>query len=248
MTKPDTVVTPEPPARGSILFADDDAQVRSGVGQCLIRAGFACDFASSGAEAAEALGTKEYDVLLSDINMPGNSQLELIEKMPGVSEGLPVILLTGSPTVETASRSVRLRVMAYLTKPPDMDELCRLLDAAVAERRNLRVLKDSRQRLQDWEREIGRIQALLQQVTPANRQATMQSYVRLTLRQLVVGLMDLEHLLIHDGERLGTDTAVEKQELINAVRKTISVLGHTKDHFKSKELGELRKELENLLR
>jgi len=233
-------------SRGRILFADDDEQVRAGIGQCLTRAGFACEFASTGAEASEQLRTKDFDVLLADINMPGNAGLELIEALPAVLEGLPVILLTGNPTVETATRSVRLRIMAYLTKPAEINELIRLLDTAVAEWRNLRVLKDSRQRIQDWDREIARLLLLLQQPAAPGRQDTMRSYVRLTLRQLVVGLIELEHLLIHDGERLGTDEVVEKQELLNAVRKTVGVLHKTKDHFKSKELGELRKQLESL--
>jgi hypothetical protein len=137
--------------------------------------------------------------------------------------------------------------MAYLAKPPDLDELCRLLDLAVAERRNLRLLKDNRRRLHDWDGEIERLQRLLQQSPASGRQPAMQSYVRLTLRHLIVGLVDLEHLLIHEGENLGTDAAVEKQELLNAVRKTVGVLEKTKDHFKSKELGELRKELTALL-
>ena len=243
----EVAMPPSATSRGRILFADDDEQVRAGIGQCLKRAGFACDFASSGAEASERLRTNEYDVLLSDINMPGNAELELIENLPVVLEGLPVILLTGSPTVETASRSVRLRVAAYLTKPADVDELIRLLDAAVAERRNLRVLKDSRHRIQEWDREIARLQLLLQQPSAPGRETTMQSYVRLTLRQLVVGLIELEHLLIHDGERLGTDEVIEKQTLLKAVRKTVGVLQKTKEHFKSKELGELRKELESII-
>jgi len=62
-----------------------------------------------------------------------------------------------------------------------------------------------------------------------------------------VGLIELEHLLIHEGERMGTDEAVEKQAFRNAIRKTIGVLQKTRDHFKSKELGELRKELESLV-
>jgi DNA-binding response OmpR family regulator len=247
MQKMDAVAHPGTSGRGKLLFADDDEQVRGGIGKNLTRAGFQCDFAASGAAAAELLRSKEYDVLLSDINMPGNFGLELIEHLPAGLEGLPVILLTGSPTVETAARSVRLRVMAYLTKPPNLDELFRLLDMAVAERRNWRVLNDSRQQLQNWDRELERIQRLLQQSTDADRQTAMQSYLRLTLRQLVVGLIELEHLLIHDGERLGTDQAVERQELLSAVRKTVGVLQKTKDHFKSKELGELRKELETLL-
>jgi CheY-like chemotaxis protein len=247
MEEIDIGASPSGASLGRILFADDDEPMRSSLGKCLVRMGFECDFADSGEQAIERLRSKTYDVLLSDIQMPGNDDLELIENIAGVSEGLPVILLTGDPSVATATRSVRLRVTAYLTKPPDVEELCRLLRAAVEESRNLRVLKDNRQRIQDWDREIVRLQKLLQQSPAAGRQAAMQGYVRLTLRNLVVSLIELENLLIHDGERLGTDAAVQTLELFNALRKTVGVLQKTKDHFKSKELGELRKELENLL-
>lgn len=238
---------PNPTPRGRILFADDDESFRLGVSGCLMRTGFTCDCANSAAEAIELLRANDYDVLLSDINMPGNSGLELIGNIPAINEGLPVILLTGDPSLATATRSVRLRVMAYLTKPPDIEELCQLLDSAVSERRNLRLLKDTRQRLQDWDREIERIQSWLQKTPAPDRQAAMQRYLRLSVRQVVVSLIELENLLIHDGEQLGTDQAVEKRELLNALRKTVGTLKKTKDHFKSKELGELRKELETLL-
>ena len=232
---------------GRILFADDDEQFRLGLGKRLIKAGFACDFAGSASEAVDMLKKNSYDVLLADINMPGNVGLELIESIPAIREGLPIILLTGNPTVETAMRSVTLRVTAYLTKPPDFDALCKLLNAAVADAQDLRVIKDSRQRLQTWDQEIEHIQKLVSQVPGPGRQAAMQSYLRLALRNLVVGLVELEYLLINDGQRLGTDQALEKQELLNAVHKTIRTLQKTRDHFKSKELGELRKELENLV-
>jgi ActR/RegA family two-component response regulator len=232
---------------GKILFADDDEQFRLGLGKRLVRAGFECDFVSSAAEAVERLRAQNYDVLLSDINMPGNAGLEMIEAIPAVSAGLPIILLTGYPTVATATRSVQLRIAAYLSKPPDFDELCRLLHAAVAERRNLRLLDDSRRRLHDWDHEIEHVQQLLQQPAATGRELAMRSYLRLTLRHLAVSLIELENLLIDQGDRLGTDQAVEKQELHNAVRKTVGVLQKTKDHFKSKDLGELRKELEILL-
>lgn len=230
-----------------ILFADDDEQFRAGLGKRLTKAGFECDFAGSASEVIERLKAREYDALLSDINMPGNSGLELIETVPAIIEGLPIILLTGNPTVATASRSVRLRVAAYLTKPPDFNELCGLLRAAVAERRSLEILKGSRARLQNWDQQIEHIQKLLQQSPAMDSESAMQSYLRLNLRHLVVGLVELENLLIHDGKRLGTEQALQKQELLNAVRKTIGVLEKTRDHFKSKELGELRKDLEALM-
>jgi len=236
-----------PLARGKILFADDDESFRTGLGKRLTRVGFACEMAGSATETIALLESEEYDALLSDINMPGNVGLEMIQSLPAVSGGLPVILLTGNPTLETATRSVRLRVKAYLTKPPDFEELCALLDLAVVDCRSLRVLKDSRQRLRDWDHEIEHIQHLLQQSGAADRQPTMQGYLRLTLRNLVVGLIELENLLSRSGEQLDTAQLVEKQSLLEGVRKTIGVLQKTKDHFKSKELGELRKDLERLI-
>ncbi|HEV2695624.1 MAG TPA: response regulator [Verrucomicrobiae bacterium] len=239
----------KPPEKssGKILFADDDEQFRIGLGKRLLRAGFECDFAASAAEAVSLLQANEYDVLLSDINMPGNARLEMIENLPALVAGLPVLLLTGSPTMETATRSVRLRVTAYLTKPPEFEELCQLLRKAAAEQRDARVVSGSRRRLQDWDADLAHIQKLIQQHPGPGRAAAMQSYLRLTVRNLVVGLIELEHLLVHDGSRLGTDQALEKHELLNAVRKTVGVLEQTRAHFKSKELGELRKELESLL-
>jgi CheY-like chemotaxis protein len=243
----DSIVQTPASTRGRILFADDNEPFRLGVAKWLTKNGYACDVVGTGAEAIERLRTVDYDVLLTDINMPGNAGLELIESLPSVIAGLPVILLTGNPTVETASRSVRLRVLAYLTKPPAFDELLQLIKFAVGERWNARMLQASRVRIQNWDREVERLQQLLQQPAGADRQTAMQSYLRLTLRNLVVGLVELENLLVQDGERLGTDELMEKQGLQQAVRKTIAVLQRTKDHFKSKELGELRRELEALI-
>ncbi len=132
---------------GRILFADDDEGFQLGLGLRLRKSGFECDFAKSGSEAVGLLRTKEYDVLLSDIHMPGNVDLELIESLPAIIDGLPIILLTGRPTVETASRSVRLRVSAYLTKPPDFEELRGLLKTSITEYRNVRLLKGNRRRI-----------------------------------------------------------------------------------------------------
>ena len=69
---------------------------------------------------------------------------KMVENIPALVEGLPIILLTGQPTVETAMRSVRLRVVAYLAKPPDFAELCRALTTAIVEYRNLRILDANR--------------------------------------------------------------------------------------------------------
>jgi len=235
------------PPVGRILFADDDEQFRVSLGERLRRAGFICDFAVSASEAVELLQANSYDVLLSDINMPGNASLEMIKGIPSLAEGLPTVLLTGQPTVETAMKSVQMRVVAYMVKPPDFTELCNTLTAAIFEYRNLRILNSNRRRLQDWDREIERMQLLLQQPAATNQPATMRSYLRLSLRNLVVGLVELEALFLRDEIGLGATGVIERQNLLNALRKTISVLQKTKDHFKSREIAELRKDLEHVL-
>lgn len=240
--------TTVPPPGARILFADDEAPFRIGLARRLVRAGFDCDPVASAAEALARLAEREYDVLLADIDMPGNQRLELLGEITAVAPMMPTVLLTGRPAVETAARSVALRVVAYLVKPPDFDELCTVLASAVKEHRDRRTLADGRLRLQNWEKEVARLQSLLEQPASQGRQAAMRSYLRLTLRNLVVGLVELENFLDAGGTESGAGQAIERLELLGALRKTVAVLERTKGQFKSKDLGDLRRELEALLR
>ncbi|MCI0692942.1 response regulator [candidate division KSB1 bacterium] len=63
------------------------------------------------------LGKNRYDLLIADIKMPGNDELEFIEEPPAIAEGLPVILVTGYPSLNTAIKSTRLHVAGYMMKP-----------------------------------------------------------------------------------------------------------------------------------
>jgi CheY-like chemotaxis protein len=232
-------------SRGRVLVADDDPAVREGLVLLLGRSGFACDGVASAAEATERMGRVEYDVLIADINMPGNVALEFIATLPTLAAGLPVVLLTGSPSVETAARSVRLPVVAYLTKPPDPDELGRVLDEAVAHHRGLRALRLSRVRLRDWEHELAGIEATLRQTRDIRPGGPMGSYLRVSLRQVILMLAELERAtqsLEHDDAR-----PLERVDHVAALRRTVEVLERTRQNFKSKDLADLRKQLERLL-
>jgi DNA-binding NtrC family response regulator len=106
--------------RGALLIADDEEFIRHGLAELLRRDGFTSVVADSGADALAKLRVETFDALISDIHMPGNASLEMIKEVRSIAPALPVVLLTGRPTVETAARSVRLPVTAYLTKPPNM--------------------------------------------------------------------------------------------------------------------------------
>src|SRR6478609_11803193 len=141
---------PRPPnSRGCVLIADDDRAARDSLLLMLRRLGYTCESATTADQALVLLRAAPPEVLLSDIHMPGNVKLELVEAATKAVPGLPVVLLTGRPSVETAARSVRLPVSAYLTKPPDLDELARELDRAIAGFREFNLVQTRRLRLQD---------------------------------------------------------------------------------------------------
>ncbi|ATC63508.1 hypothetical protein CMV30_05805 [Nibricoccus aquaticus] len=229
---------------GRILFADDDVAVRDALAEVLRRHGFECVCVASGAEAVAALEGGDYDVLLSDIHMPGNVGLELIESVPALVAGMPVVLLTGRPTVETAARSVRLAVAAYLTKPPEMEELLSVLATAVAEYRGLRILRSGRARLQAWGEELEELERVARRA-PQGKSGRTESYLRVMLRQTILMLSDVEQATAV-SERSGGG-GLAQVEHVAAIRRTVDVLERTKQNFKSKELADLRYQLEKLL-
>jgi DNA-binding NarL/FixJ family response regulator len=135
----------ELPRRGRVLVADDDPAVLRGTTLVLRAAGFDVDAVETGHAAADALGKTRYDALLADINMPGNAQLELLQLREGRAL-VPVILITGNPSLETAVGALRHGVVDYVTKPVAPEELLVRVDAAVRKGRALHALDDARQR------------------------------------------------------------------------------------------------------
>jgi len=238
-------MTPRPPDTcGRVLFADDDRAAREGLAEMLRRLGFTCDCAASAAEALEKLRAAPYEALISDIHMPGNTTLELVEAAVKVVPGLPVILLTGRPSVETAARSVRLPVTAYLTKPPELNELTKVLDQAIAGYRDFNLIQNGRRRLQEWERELVQIEKLVRNA-PASGAGAMENFIRVSLRQAILMLTDLERATeALDGRAADRLRGVDH---VAALRHTVEVLERTRQNFKSKELADLRKQLEQLL-
>lgn len=228
-----------------LLIADDDDAFRNGLLTWLTRQGCICHGVSNGAAALDALRTQEFHVLISDIRMPGNVGLELIEQIPQIVAGLPVILLTGNASVETAIHSVRLAVAAYLVKPPNLPELLTLIHRLAADCRRLRAIADSRTRLQQWDAELEQLLVLLRQRTPGGNTPVTHDYLRLTLRHALLQLSELDECLA--ATATDPNARLGQLDLISALRHTITVLEQTKQNFKSKPLADLRRQLEDLL-
>jgi EAL domain-containing protein (putative c-di-GMP-specific phosphodiesterase class I) len=114
-----------------ILVVDDEAMLLRAYSRVLIHAGFTVDTASDGHEAIDRLQKTRYDVVLSDIAMPGMDGLALLRKIREYDPDVPVILITAVPTVSTAVRAIEYGALRYLIKPVDAETLENVVRSSV---------------------------------------------------------------------------------------------------------------------
>lgn len=105
--------------RGRVLVIDDEPLVRELLVRVLIRAGFSVESASDGASAIAALDQCAFDAILSDISMPNLDGVSFLREVRRRDLDVPVILITGDPTTDTAVRALRHGALNYLSKPVD---------------------------------------------------------------------------------------------------------------------------------
>jgi DNA-binding NtrC family response regulator len=121
----------------SILVVDDEPAIRMSVGDALRAAGHHVKTAADGGEALAALGTQAFDLMVSDINMPKASGLDLLRHICVNAPTTDVILMTSFGTVEDAVTALKQGARDYVLKPFDIDELLMRI-MRIAEQRALR--------------------------------------------------------------------------------------------------------------
>ncbi len=117
--------------RPRILVVDDEPSIRTVLKAHLSREGHDVSTASDGAEAVSALTGAPFDLVISDLKMPGMSGLELLAWCTREQPGLPVVLITAHGTVDTAVEALKLGAQDFITKPFDLDELKQAVDKAL---------------------------------------------------------------------------------------------------------------------
>ena len=107
----------------NILIADDEEQIREPLSFVLNKEGYNCKTVNDGSNAIKALQEDNYDILITDIKMPGMNGVEVLEKSREISPETIVILITAYGSVETAIQALRKGAADYLLKPLDFDEV-----------------------------------------------------------------------------------------------------------------------------
>jgi excisionase family DNA binding protein len=103
--------------RPRVLVVDDEATIRDLLSKTLALAEYDVDMASDGRTALERLRIIPYDLLITDLKMPGVDGLTVIREARRLKSDLPVIIITGFSNEASAIEAVNLGVSGYLTKP-----------------------------------------------------------------------------------------------------------------------------------
>jgi excisionase family DNA binding protein len=106
-----------PTGRPRVLVVDDEATIRDLLSKTLALAEYDVDLAPDGRNALERLRIIPYDLLITDLKMPGVDGLTVIREARRLKADIPVIIITGYSTEASAIEAVNLGVSGYLTKP-----------------------------------------------------------------------------------------------------------------------------------
>lgn len=237
-----------------ILVADDDQACREYVVTLLEQEGYSCTSVPNALAAADQLKVGDFDLLISDIKMPGNSELELLKSLSSSASEVPIILMTGHPSVETAVPAVALRVAAYLVKPVSSEELLKWVKQTTGQSRAFRTVRDNLQRMEAWNRDLQTVVAGMHSAPADSFNQNVGTFLTLTLRNIIGALSDMRGVIQVVTEREVSSDATRALEssrpftLLAALQDAVRAIERTRTNFKSKELAELRERLEDLLR
>jgi DNA-binding NtrC family response regulator len=159
----------------SILIVDDEDSVRDSLKSWFEEDGYDVDCAADARIALSKLNSMTFDIVLTDIKMPGMDGLEMLRRIKVLNEDSIVIVMTAFATVDTAVRALKDGAYDYITKPFDPDDLSHLIRNASAQislARENEVLKGRVDVLENVEDLIGNSEAMekvLKQVLSVSR-------------------------------------------------------------------------------
>lgn len=116
----------------SILICDDEKNIRNGLALAMELEGFETLEAEDGKVAWDLVNKKSVDLVITDLRMPNMSGEELLKRINSAYPRMPVIILTGHGTIETAVDAMRSGAIDFFTKPVDLDRLTLVVKKALS--------------------------------------------------------------------------------------------------------------------
>jgi DNA-binding NtrC family response regulator len=167
----------------TILVADDEKNIREGLREALALDGYEVATAADGQEALETVTRGEVDLLITDLKMPRLSGEELLKNVTAQLPTMPVIILTGHGTIESAVQAMHDGAYDFLTKPVNLDRLSLLVKRALTSREMAvqnRAMQEELERRSGFASIIGRSAEMKQVFEMVRQVAPSRSSVLIT--------------------------------------------------------------------
>jgi DNA-binding NtrC family response regulator len=114
-----------------VLIVDDDSSIRNMLTIVLKKAGYDVTSSENGYIALDKLAKENFDLIISDIKMPGIHGIELLKRIKATHPEIPVIMITAYASANDAVEAMKLGAEDYITKPFNIDELKLIIDKAI---------------------------------------------------------------------------------------------------------------------
>ncbi len=177
------MTTNETPTKGSVLVAEDETAIRESLTDVLRDEGYAVTPTADGAAAIGALDEQEFDLVISDLRMPGADGLTVLSHTREVAPQTLVLLMTAHATVETAIEALQRGAQDYLLKPLVFDDVLHKIDHLLTHRQvawENQLLRNQVARHWDFDNLIGRSAAMRGVMHLVQRVAPTKSTVLIT--------------------------------------------------------------------
>jgi CheY-like chemotaxis protein len=125
-----------------ILLVEDETVVRESVRDWLTDDGYQVDVAASGEEALDKIKEEEFGVIVLDLRLPGIDGLQVFEEAKELNPQTKGVIITAYPSKETQEKAKRLGLLDYLPKPFKVDDLEKIVNAALGELSEKKVGKE----------------------------------------------------------------------------------------------------------